>query len=263
MKQNVLVLILFCLLTVVLTGCLEVNIDIGIDRNYNAFLSYKAELDVSGIDPQYHSVLSRALNSIGWHYQEQFGFTASLNTDTQLYTLNMSKRISNSSFKSAFNSLKTMLTNEDMTAFMKVDMSIESFPRQELYYINAMLDIPQILSLSNVEELPPELLSEFDSALETGAGSVTLTMPVSEVLKNSKDVKMQYYLAEMAVPLSFSEQTEFEFAGSLIFMEDGTIGASFDDISEQIISKRNISLLICIIAAVVLLIGIIAVFVRR
>jgi len=264
MKSRLLLLIfLLCLFTLLLTGCFEISIDIGIDRGNTAYLSYKVELDVSEIDPQHHSTLSRALNSIGWHYQQELGFTAGLDTESTAYILTMSKRVDNNNFKTAFESLKTMLTDEDITAFMTVDMAIESFPRQELYLISAMLDFPKILSLSSAEELPAELMSGFDTAIETSKGTVTLTFPVSEVLKNTHEIKMQHYLAKMVVPLSFSDQTEFELAASLIFMEDGAIGASFEHISDDLVAKRNIALLVCAIAGVILLVGLIAIFARK
>jgi len=264
MKIRLLLLIVLLLLfTFLLTGCLTININTGIDGHNTSFLSYNVELDVSEIDPQYHIILSNALNRFGWHYQEELGFTAGLNTDTELYSLTITKRVQNDSFAQAYESLKNMLTDENMTAFMKVDMSIQSLPRQELYSINTMLDIPQILRLSSAEELSPELLLEFNNAIETAAGTITLTFPVSAVIESSHNINTRNNSAEMKVPLSYTEQTELEFAASLIFMEDGTIGDSFDDIAGQLMNMRNIALIVCAVAALILLVAFIAIFVRR
>jgi len=258
-----LLIVLLFLFTFLLTGCLIIDINIGIDGNFTSFLSYKIELDVSDIDPQYHIVLSSALNRLGWHYQQELDFNVGLNTDTTLYVLTMTKRVQNNNFMQAFESLKEMLTNEEMTAFMMVDMSLQSLPRQELFHIAAMLDIPQIISLTSSDELSPELLFEFEEAVRTGTGTVSLTLPVSEVIENSHSFNTQRYLAEMKVPLNYTDQTEFEFTGSLIFMEDGTIGTSYDDISQQLLDRRNIALIVCACAAVIFLLTIIAIFVRR
>ncbi|MCL2627997.1 MAG: hypothetical protein FWD44_04775 [Oscillospiraceae bacterium] len=256
-------LFMLLLLTFLLTGCLQVNIDIGIDSNYSSFLTYRVEIDLSEIDPQYHSILVNSLNRIGWHYQEELNFTAGLNTNDDIHVLTMTKRTANSNFKQAFDSLERKLTNEDMTAFMEVDMSIQSFPRQELYYLYAMLDIPQILRLSSAEELPPDMLIELEGLMAERAGTLTLTMPVSEVLKSSQKTNMQYYHAEMAVPLSYTDITEFEFAASLIFMEDGSIGRSFDEISDHLLSMRNMAFIVCAGAVLLLLIAVVAILVRR
>jgi len=258
-----LLLILLLLFTFLTTGCLTIDINIGIDRDNTSYLTYNIKLDASEIEPQYHSVLSNALNRLGWHYQEELGFTVGLDTDTEIFLLLMSKRIANDSFAQAFRTLETMLTDEDMTAFMKVDMSNQSLPRQELFYLSAMLDIPQVLKLSSAEDLPPELLAEFEDAVNTSDGTITLTFPVSEVIKNSHAVSSQRFTTDMKVPVSYSDQTEFEFAASLIFMDDSTIGESFDDISEQLLKMRNIALIACAAAALILLIALIAIFVRR
>jgi len=264
MKRRFLLLMLLSILFIfLLSGCLTIDINIGIDKSYASFVSYRVELDVSNIDPQYHIILSNTLNRLGWHYQQELGFAAGLDTNSHLYVLNMTKRVQNNSFKQAFESLEAMLTDEATTAFMMVDMSLQSMPRQELFYIAAMLDIPQILRLSSVDELSPELLSEFENAIETGAGTIKLTLPVSKVAKSSHNTNVNQQLSEMNIPLSYTDQTKFEFAASLIFMEDGTIGESFDDIAGQLISMRNIALIAGAAAALILLVALIAIFVRK
>jgi len=259
----ILLIVLLFLFTLLTTGCLTIDINIGIDRDNTSYLTYNIKLDASDIEPQYHSVLSNALNRLGWHYQEELGFTVGLDTDSEIFLLVMSKRVSNNSFSQAYRSLEAILTDENMTAFMKVDMSNQSLPRQELFYLSAMLDIPQVLKLSSAEDLPPELLTEFEDAVIASDGTITLTFPVSEIIKNSHAVSSQRFRSEMKVPLSYSDQTEFEFAASLIYMDDGTIGESFDDISEQLLKMRNIALIACAAAALILLIALIAIFVRR
>jgi len=262
-KKTVCITILVISLTFLLSGCLQVDVDIAIDEHYTATLSYRISLDVGAVDLQYRDALKRAVHNMGWYYQENHNFVVELLSDSDPYVMVMTKSIENSSFEQAFESLEGMLTNEDITIFMEVDMAFQSYQRQSRYIFNATADIPQIMRLSNTEELVPDLQEQLDEAMGKGEGSITLTMPASEIISSTNPVEMRYNQATMTVPLNYAGQTELGLTGVVNLLDDGTPGGSVDEIIEEQNKFREISIIICCAAFVILLIIIIVAMVKR
>ena len=253
-KTIIYIILLMVFLTLLLSGCIQIDIDTGIDMDFTSYLSYRIELSVSELDLQYQDALKNSLNRIGWHYQENLGFIVELHTETEPCLLIMTKRIENDSFEQAFESLEDMLTNEDITPFMQVDMAFQSLERQKRYSISAETDIPQIMRLSNAEDLTPALQLQLEDAMETGEGEITLRLPASELVSITHQANVQNNQAVMVVPLSFTDQTGFRMAGMLNLQRDGMIGGSLEEIVQEQTRLRNISILVCGAALIILLI---------
>ena len=126
--------------------------------------------------------------------------------------------------------------------------------------LSAETDIPQIMRLSNAEELTPELQEQLEEAIETGEGTITLTLPASELVSSSHQANIQNNRAIMTVPLDFIGQTGFELAGKLNLLSDGTPGGTLDEIINELTTFRQIAILACGAAIVLLLIILILVF---
>jgi len=223
------------ILTLLMSGCIEVDIEIGIDANFTSYLTYRISLDVRDFDEQYHDLMRNSMNRLGWHYQEYFDFNVELHLDTDPCLLIMTRRINNTSFEQAYASLKDLLTDDNITPFMQVDMVYQSFERQNKYLINAETDIPQIISLSNADDLPPALLEHFDEAILSGQGSITLSLPASEIISSAQQTEIRNNQAVLTVPLSFTDTTAFELTAAVNFLRDGTPGGT----SEEIINEQN------------------------
>jgi len=258
------IILLLVPLTLLLSGCLEVDIDTGIDTNFTAYLTYTITVDIRELDPVNQGILRNTLHRVGLHYQDDLGFNVQVHTDAAPYSLIMTRRVSNSNFEQAYQSLKAMLTDEEMTLFMMVDMAYGSFQRQNRYLFNAQVDISQIIRLSNAVELPPALYEHLENAMDTGTGSVTLTLPASEIVSSSHQVNVTDNTAVMTVPLSFSGKTDLELTGVVNLLRDGTPGGSLSEIISNQVSLRDLSILACgAVVVILLIILLIVILVRR
>ena len=242
-----------------LSGCIRIDIDTGIDSNYTAYISYNISLDISDIDPIYQNEITRAMHRIGWHYQEYLGFTVGVNTEEFPVTLSMTRRIENKNLEQAFDSLKELLSDEDSTIFMQVDMAFQGFERQERYMISAMADIPQVLRLSNAEDLTSSLHQVFTEGIQEGTGSITLTLPADELISSTHRASIQYNRATMEVPLNFMEQTSFDLAAFINILNDGTRGGIYREIIQELNQYRFIAFIVCCIAVLILLIALLVI----
>jgi len=244
MKKNHLCLIVMIIsLIFLLSGCIKIDIKIGVDEGYTAFLSYDIEMDLEKIDIRYKERIQNALNRIGWHYQEENGFIVELDIENNPSRLVMTKRTENDSFENAYKSLESMLTNENITPFMTVDMASDNSKQQNRYIFKASTDISQIIQLSNAEELSPVLQEEFINAIETGEGTITLLLPASEIISFSHQVNILYHQAIMAVPLSYTDKTELELTGVVNINADGSPGGSIHEITHELTKYRNLTVI--------------------
>ena len=264
MKKSTLFVILILLSPILLSGCISIEIEAGIDEHFSSFLTYHIELDVRELDERYHNTIGRALNEIGWSYQEEHQFVVSFSTDSSPYVLTMTRRIENNSFEQAYNSLEALLTDENITPFMTVDMAFERSERQSRYIFEAMTDIPQIMRLSNMEELTQGLQQQLEEAVATGEGSVTVTLPVSELASSSHQTSIQNNHVVMTAPLGFTSRTIMELSGMVNLLEDGAIGGLLGEIiNEQYTLRNNIVFICAAIFTMLLLILLIIVLVRK
>ena len=264
MRKQIIIVLLIFLSLIFLSSCINIEIETGIDEYFTSFLTYHIELDVNELDERYHNSIKRALNEIGWNYQEEHQFIVSFDVDSTPYVLTMTRRIENNSFEQAYRSLEALLTDESITPFMTVDMAFERSEIQSRYIFEAMVDIPQIMRLSNAEELTPELQEQLDEAIITGEGSVTISFPVSELMDFSHQPNIQNNHAVITVPLDYTSQTRLELSAMVNFLEDGTIGGLLGEIINEQYTLRNRIIFICIaVFAMLLLIMLIIILVRK
>jgi len=262
-NQKLYFIITVLLFAVLLSGCTKIDISIGIDADFTSYLTYRIELDVDNVDIRYHNALKRALNEIGWYYQEELNFVAELNIDTNPYYVVMTRRMQNNSFEQAYQSLNLLLTNENITPFMTVDMAFQATERQSNYIFNATTDIPHIMSLSNAEELSPALQEQLNNALKTGEGTITLTLPAGEQFSSSHEVSIQNNQTVMVAPLSFTEQTNLELTGMVNTLRNGTPGGSLHEVIQEQYRLRSIAIIACFAVFVILLITILIIVLRK
>jgi hypothetical protein len=262
-KHTIIVLLLILLSLFLLSGCTNIEIEVGIDEHFSSYLTYHIELDVREVGERYQDSLRRALNEIGWNYQEEHDFIVSFNTDSVPYVLTMTRRVENSSFEQAYESLKVLLTNEKITPFMTVDMAFECCERQSRYIFEAMTDIPQIMRLSNSEELTPELQQQLEEAIATGEGSITIKLPTSELASSSHPANIQNNHAAMTVPLSYTSQTKLELSGMVNLLEDGAIGGLLREIVDEQFALRNKIVFICAVVFASLLLVMLIIIIAR
>jgi len=251
-------------LIILLSACTKIDISTGIDADFTAYLSYRIEIDTTEVDLRYQNALKRALNQIGWYYQQELSFAVELNIETNPYYVVMTRRMQNNSFEQAYQSLEFLLTNEDITPFMMVDMAYQTTERQNRYILNASTDIPHIMSLTNSEELSPALQDQLEKAIETGEGSITLTMPSSELVSSTHQTSIQDNLAVMTVPLSYTDQTSFEITGMVNVLRDGSFGSTLNEIIQEQYRIRGIIIIAsCALLGILFIIILIVLISRR
>ena len=279
----ILMLMVFVFIT---AGCTRFDINIGIDESNTAYLSYHLEFDLSKLNERQQHSFRVALYQIAIHYQQNLDFNVHLDLESSPIVFEAEKRVMNNSFEEAFESLKAMLTDERMTVFMQVDMDSIEYSRQRGYIFNASTDINRILQSGDIEEMPPGIRHELEYYVETGAGTITITMPADEIVTASHYARINNGQLIMTVPLEFTGQTEFELSAKQNLIGGVTddslimnIGATFANLLQSALSDSDditiaqqiyfrstaqlISLISAILTGLILLITVIVAIVKR
>jgi len=194
------------------SGCVVFDVDIGIDSNNTAYLLYRLEMDIEQFNPHQQHNFKQALYQIAVHYHENLGFSVILSTEENPVVLTAEKKVQNNSFEQAFESLKSMLTDEDKTIFMQVDMAQANYPRQTGYIINATVDIPKILESNEFDNLPKDMKQSFDEAIRINSGTISISLPADALVNATHSTEIVNDRAEMEVPISFIDLTSFELS---------------------------------------------------
>jgi len=261
-RKPYILFILITILTVLLTGCIRIDVSMGIDDDFTAYLIYEITIEIDEYNMEYEMQLRNALNQVGWHYQEELGFIASIHADYPPFTLTLTRRINNSSLEQAFSALEEMLKDETMSIFMEVDMVFQRFFRQDRYLLGAMVDIPQIMRLSSIEEMTPGIMERLNRAIEEGDGLISISLPASESIETTHPVSILDNRAETLILLDFTEQTEFKIEARVNYLRDGTVGPALDEIIEEQQQMSNIAVMISGAALLLMIITLIAAIVR-
>lgn len=235
-KKLILIVLLLMSLFLV-SGCALFNIEMGIDANNTAFLSYHLEIDISQFNALQQHNFKRALYEIAIHFQNNLGFRAILDNDSDPISLRVEKQIRNDSFEQAFESLKGMLTDKNMTVFMMVDMAQISYSMQSGYIINAYTDIQRIIESNDFEDLTQGLQRNFFDSINNSSGSIAISMPADNIVKSSHAAQLSDRQVEMVVPINFFSRTYLGLSAERYIhgrVFDGSIGA---------IIEQNLSLL--------------------
>jgi len=120
------------------------------------------------------------------------------------------------------------------------------------------------MSLSNTEELSPSLQEQLGKAIETSEGTISLTMPVSELVSSTHHVNIQSNRAVMSVPLSYVDRIHLELTGTVNMLRDGTHGGSLSEIIQEQYRIRNIVILIsCVLLGILFIIILIVIISKR
>ena len=206
------------LVLILLAGCVQMDIELGVDESYSAYITYHLHLDLSEMDGPEKISAGEGVEELLSYYETMRGVSVtppkSLD-DTDEYDFSISKSISCDSYEEAFAELRKMLTDVTVTPFIEVDMTCETTEQQQLYHIQATTDFSNVLASSNLPEFPPSLQKKIQEAFAACTGSVSVHLPGTEIENASGEAKLTEYQVSMQTPFDFNSQTPFELTTRL------------------------------------------------
>ncbi len=228
-----LLIILGCLL---FCGCAATaNIEYGIDADNNAYTEIKINVDAPYESAMERYDLQGELRRIETYYRTELGFKSEYSfftEDEKSAYLILTKSLPADSFEDAFENLKTMLCNEDLTVFTELSCELSDSGFVKAYRIDGRVDMHRVLENAYNSGVSKAAASYTESLLEYCGFSVTVSLPQNT----------QIYR------LSYTEPTEISHEGKLVTVYDKVL----DPAATRIAGKYFKVLTACFAAGTVL-----------
>ncbi|MGI6004300.1 MAG: hypothetical protein ACOX88_02640 [Christensenellales bacterium] len=238
MKKTALT-ILFILLCAALGGCMHLDIACGVGDDggeATAYLRYDVSIDLPGIDAEYRPAVRAGAHDIIGRYQG-LGFAVLEGTDMNEgdgpLRIRLEKSEQAQSYPEAYEKLRQMLQDPEITPFTRVDMQFLDAGAQQAYAFEAVLEIDEIVRTANLEELPPSLGGIIRSGIEASTGEVSVTLPASEVAEGGK-MRGDVPAAGASAPISYEGETKIALKTRVLVQD----GAPFRGIVGQIAQRE-------------------------
>lgn len=212
-----LLIILGCLL---FCGCAATaDIEYGISHDNTAYTEIKINVDAPYESALDKNELQSRLRSIETYYRTELGFKSDysfFNKDENTAYLTLTKSVPADSFEEAFDNLKEMLCNEQLSVFTELNCELSDTRFQRAYRIGGRVDMHKVLDNaynSGISKAEADYVKEM---LETCAFSVTLSLPENTGIYR----------------LSHTEATEISHEGKLFCVQGRYVGPAVQETAE-------------------------------
>lgn len=207
MKRLMTVFMMICLV-VMLCGCMSVDIKMGIDKNYVAYLEYVIDLDGTEMSQETYDALKRSILLLRMSYEE-LGFICedienTLESNRLQFSMRLEKKGESLEEASAF--LEEMLTNPEMTPFVNLSMADELQSAEWAFVFHGTIDAEAILKTAHIDYMPGDIKKLFEDGVQKSTVNAELKVPASEIVAGEGEVKDG--MAVVDVPVSLEAPTE-------------------------------------------------------
>ncbi len=247
---------LAALCAALLCGCMQLDVDTGVDGANNAYLTYYLALDTSELDARQRGDVRAGVQQLAQYYEQTLGFavTDESDEDGQLaYTFE--KVVPNDTPKQAFDALEALLTDERQTVFLQVEMAQTQQPHQQYYSLAATADMGKLAALSNIEAFPTSMRDAYAAAVPLCTGTMRLTLPASEVSASSGPAAVADGLAVLEAPLSFTQAERYELATLRNLVAGAYVPLSADELAAGQRQKAWAAAAVCAVGLLAAAVG--------
>ena len=219
MKKLIFLLILFgCL---VFCSCAAtVDVEYGIDEDNNAYTEINLNINAGDMSDSEKYTLKGVLRNLENHYRIKCGFESEYDffTENKNYaTLSLKKAIPADSFEDAFDNLKKMLCDEELTLFSEVSCEHSDTEGNYTYRIDGRIDLNRVIENTYNSGISDKVKLYTEEVLSQCSFSTTLAMP-----DNTKLYR-----------LSVTESTEIYHEGRIFEKPYGALSSVAEHLGEN------------------------------
>ncbi len=177
------VLSLVCIILLATAGCATVTVSCGIDEQSAAYIAYDVVADVSTLGKTEKDGISSSLNELAVHLESK-GFTVE---KTGFFDAGDSVELAcvirrdADSYMEAFDALEQLLTDENITPFVYVNMASAEEAYDQAFVLEVQTDVAAMMQAGGLDRLPPYFRENVDRALSESTADIVLTLPATEI----------------------------------------------------------------------------------
>jgi len=224
----------------ILYGCMKVDINYGIDEKYKVQLVYHVQMDNTVLSREEGIRVRNMMRELVQDYEGKGFVFAGENDEIIDFTLTLEKQAN--SYEEAFEYLKEMITNSEISFFLKAEVSSHSEKYEQVLDFYFETDLSQIVVASYIDDLPPSIKNTLYERMEASEVNFYLTLPTSNVVNINEGVEVTTANRKtiFKLPISWSESSIMDLT-TRMSLDDGKMTPySIDDSIEN--TKRQASL---------------------
>lgn len=179
--KKILLVFLTATLLLLFTGCVNLNATYGINAEYTAFLRYEIHFDLTDYPEQQVQLKILIKDFIGQYRSKGFTVKENVDESTDIVDVTLEYSLAGKTQEQAFDNLKKILTDKELTPFTKVKMDSETTKLEQAFSVELEADFSGIISEENLQEFMPSMREKFTDSLEAATGQLTLQLPGDEI----------------------------------------------------------------------------------
>jgi hypothetical protein len=224
----------------VLYGCMKVDINYSIDEKYKVKLVYHVQMDYTVFSGEEGLRVRNMMRELVRDYEGKGFVFAGKNDETIDFTLTLEKQAD--SYEEAFKYLKEMITNPEISFFLKAEVSSHSEKYEQVIDFYFETNLSQIVTASNIDDLPPSIKNTLFERMKSSEVNFYLTLPTSNVVNVNEAVEVTTANRKtiFKLPISWDESSVMDLTIRMSLDDGKMTPYSIDDSIEN--TKRQASL---------------------
>ncbi len=256
-----------CILCLVLmmSGCMNLKVSTGIEKDHTAFLEYNLNMDFQGLDDDLQGEITAFADELKSRYEANGFEIVDHSTDSKL-ELTMTLRKSASNYDEAYSNLQAMLNDPKISFLLNTDMTTSSQEFEQGFTFYADVDVPKVLNTSFYSTFPLDIRKPIEDGIAASNLTFELSLPSSSINETNGVVNDEGDTTQISFPVSLTEPSSFT-ANARWTLEDNTaITGTLDSLIEKTKDTHFLYKILVIVfsaLALMLVIGILLLVIRR
>ncbi len=216
--------LLFCIIMIaciLFAGCgTEVDMSCGIDEDFTAYIDLHVKVDAMDVGETNRQYIISALDklaskcSLHGYVTEKDYFIS--DTDTACLDMRISEV--GYSYDDAFDNLRQMLTDEDLTPFTNLTIETSEALYNKAFRFTGSIDAHRVIPYEYLSTLPQTVSEYYTNGIENSRFTLTLSLPTYEITEYSGELVQTGRIHSSINYISFEESTEVTLCGKTLIL---------------------------------------------
>lgn len=229
--------ILVLLILFVFTGCTQAKVRYEIDDKFNVVLQYTANIDLSDLDKELSTGIKGLVRRTVKDYESR-GFKSSTVYSDNAIQLDLRLVKENDSLENAYQSLKEIMIDPEISFLLSVDMSTKTEKFQSALVLELETDLPLIIDSTKVNDLPPTIRNSILDNIDKSKIELELVIPTSSIVEQSDSIIVSNQDNRTIINTTVSNDTNTLFrVVTKTSLENGKI--IYNDMDQSITESEN------------------------
>lgn len=206
--KRILVILTVLLISLIFTGCAEINITGAIDPDFMVTYKGDIEIDLSGYQYSQQNLAQESLINL-CNYWKEIGYESQVEFTDEVYNVYFKKQIQCENYDEAFKVLFETMTDE-YSPFDALSYVFIPYENYSDYTVKGSVDISDAFDMDVYDALNEDIKTEINTEMQN------LNANIKFVLPNQDNISQPYTMIKTyTTPITANDATNFVFQGRI------------------------------------------------